>query len=609
MRKLIHSSFELDLSPFKIADVEENNWFSDSFFTKYTFPFDVDLTDDFDIALGFISIYNAQGIVTYFDCKYVHNDKIEDAIFEIESHQDKLSCVVRFGFEQLPSFDKKLSELPLAKFDLPPGTTIYEHAETIITQTWPAVNYNFPQVHTNKYSVDDTDWEFFEGIINKRFAGAFVENTIVADISYNKNIMQPLPYWIYILQQGMADAGYTLSGNILSDDRLKKATLFGDIDYFKRLVTTPIEIYQVSEDAVDVNYNNPQSVQASEYFAEVILPNPGKYNISGSIYFPRGTTMIVKAMIKYRGVILNTLNVYIGYTDDGWREVKFDGNIETITDGGIDNITVEVYEPSTSDHVIIDITVFAIRVNDASGLPTPTVVNENKIDLTRAVPDITFLDFIKVVKNWFNYDLNVVDKLAIMNRVEFEINYGDAIDLSFTEVKKPFRKFSQGISFLLKFTDIESTEYKYLPVFQNINGVVNDSYVTDDKTTTIEINALPLPLLTRTAIQSAHAFEQNNSKVYLVVYDGIYNGNNLDKPNSDYLIPSVHLFYWVKWFSFRINSHGFNWVFKAWQEKIATLKVKTKIYAYNKVHIIKTINRTEIRPELFEIDIETESLE
>jgi len=58
MRKLIHSKFELDLSPFKVSDTEENNWFSDSFFTKYSFPFEIDLTDDLDIALEFISQYN-----------------------------------------------------------------------------------------------------------------------------------------------------------------------------------------------------------------------------------------------------------------------------------------------------------------------------------------------------------------------------------------------------------------------------------------------------------------------------------------------------------------------------------------------------------------------
>jgi hypothetical protein len=67
---------------------------------------------------------------------YTFTTKNKTAIFEIESHQDKLSCTTRFGYEQLPSFDKKLSELSLDKFDLPSGTTIYQHAESLITKKW-----------------------------------------------------------------------------------------------------------------------------------------------------------------------------------------------------------------------------------------------------------------------------------------------------------------------------------------------------------------------------------------------------------------------------------------------------------------------------------------
>jgi hypothetical protein len=123
MRKLIHSKFELDLTPFKVSDTEENNWFSDSFFTKYSFPFNIDLTEDLDVAFDFISFYNSSP-QTYYELLYIHNNRIEKAIFEIESYQDNLSASLRFGFEQLPSFDKKLSELSLDKFDLPAGTTI-----------------------------------------------------------------------------------------------------------------------------------------------------------------------------------------------------------------------------------------------------------------------------------------------------------------------------------------------------------------------------------------------------------------------------------------------------------------------------------------------------
>lgn len=611
MRKLIHSSFELDLSNYKVSDTEENNWFSDSFFTKYTFPFEIDLVDDLDIAFGFISLYlsNPQ---TYYELLYVHNNKIESAIFEIESHQDKLSCNVRFGFEQLPSFDKKLSELSLDKFTLPPGTTIFAHAETIITQKFPAVNYNFPQIHVDKYDPTDELWNGFENIINNRVAGAFLVNTVEADITYNRNVMQPLPYWIHILQRGMIDGGYTLAGKIMNDERLKKACLFGDVDYFSAATVQPdINVSQMSEDYSQINYNNARSEKASMYYSNSVLSTPGKYNISGTIKCLRWSRFPTYFIVKYRDTVLfNQKSSPTGnFHKSEFRDYEVDINFETIVDANVNDITVEGYQYFTTEQNIINLTISAIRLNDALGAAIPTIVNENKVDLTKAVPEMSFLDFVKVVKNWFNYDLTIIGKLAIMNPIEREINYGETIDLQFAEIKRPLRKFNQGKSFLLKFQDIDNKDFTFLPVFHSQSGIVNSGYVSDDKTETIEINGLPLPLLTRNGAQTAYALEQNDSKAYLVSYDGLYNGNNLAQPNTDYLIPSVHLAYWQKWFSFRINSHGFNWQFKTWNEMIMNLKVKTKIFAYQRVLIIKTINKTETKPNYFEIDIDCEALE
>lgn len=606
MRKLIHSKFELDLTPFKVSDTEENNWFSDSFFTKYSFPFNIDLTEDLDVAFYFISFFNSIP-ETYFELLYVHNNKIEMAVLEIESHQDKLSCTVRFGFEQLPSFDKKLSELSLDKFDLPVGTSIYAHAETIISQTFPAVNYNFPQIHVDKYDATDSLWNGFEGIINNRVSGAFLINTVdtTADITYNRNVMQPLPYWIHILQRGMIDGGYTLSGKILDDPRLKQACLFGDVDYFgKPTFQEAIIISQMSEDGTNIQGRK-------KYYSHSILAVPGKYNISGTVKAMRHSNFGAYFTIKYRNTIL--YQYYAGKTGlfqgSDFTSLDIDIDIETLIDLNSNTITIESYQGYTENESIIDLTIACLRLNDSTGAAIPTVANENKIDLTRAVPDLNFVDFIKVVKNWFNYDLNIIDKLAIMNPIESEINYQHVEDLQFTEVKKPLRKFSQGTSFLLKFTDIENKDFKFLPVFHSKESVVNSNYITNDKTTTIDINALPLPLLTRKGIQTAFSLEQDNSKVFLVPYAGLYNGNNLAQPINEYLLPAVHLQYWKKWFNFRINSQGFTWGFKVWNEQILNLKAKTKIFAYKKFHIIKTINKTEIQPHLYEVEIETEGLE
>jgi hypothetical protein len=47
------------------------------------------------------------------------------------------------GFEDLPNFDKKLSELPLEQKDV---TDIYDHANEIVSKKYPETNYNFPKL-------------------------------------------------------------------------------------------------------------------------------------------------------------------------------------------------------------------------------------------------------------------------------------------------------------------------------------------------------------------------------------------------------------------------------------------------------------------------------
>ena len=608
MRKLIHSKFELDLSKLGLSEVEENNWFSDSFFTKYSFPFEIDLDDVFDEATGFISMYNSSAVETYFEVKYVHNNQIEDAIFEVESYQNKLSCVVRFGFEQLPSWDKKLSELSLEKFDLPSGVTIFAHAQSVITKTWPEVNYNFPQIHVDKYDPEDDLWTVFEKILNNRVDGLFLENTVdtLEDVTYNRNIMQPLPYWIHILQRIMADAGFTLAGDILNDPRLKVATLYGDVDYFTKPTTQePITVSQISEDAITVV--NARSL----YQFKTTLLTPGKYSISGTVRAMRRSNFKAYFIIKYRNTVLYSIYASDTSTFHGSlaRTYNVDVEFETLVDLNPNEITIENFQPQTTETPIHDLTIALMRVNDSTGVAIPTIINENKIDLTKAVPNKTAGDFVKDVKNWFNYDLTIIGKLAVMNPIEDQINYEDAVDLSFTEVRRPQIKFSQGISFLLKFQDIESKDYKYLPVFHDKENYVNSNYTITEKTTTIEIAALPLPMLSRKNIQTAYALEGNDSKTYLVVYDGLYNGNNLAKPIDEYLLPEIHLAYWLKWFNYRINARGFTWGFTAWNEDLLSLKAKSKIFAYNKHHIVKSINKTEVVEDSYDVEIEVESLE
>jgi len=643
MRKLTHSKFELDLSQFKISDTEENSWFSDSFFTRYSFPFDIDLVDDLNVAFDFIEHHNSSPEL-YYEVIYTHNNFISKAIFEVEQLQQKLTATVRFGFEALPSFGKKLAELSLQKLVLPSGTTIYDHANTVVVQTWPDVNYNFPQVHTDKISTDDSQWSAFEKIINNRKDGSFLINEVdeVEEVTYNRNIIQPLPYFLHILQRGFADDGYILAGQILDDDKIKKATLYGDVDYFSIVQFDSIFIYKLKEDATETgsvispgtfNVNTSFSVFSIQSNTTIVnplvnfrkfeynenLPNKGKYRVSGTFSLVNNRFIDSYFRIKYRNTVIYEFKINKKFTQDYYdrvfrfnvHEFAVDTTFETLSDGLADDITVEIYTSDTwiTDKTFLDISIDMYLLNDQSGNPLSTVINKNEVDLKRAVPDMLFDDFVKGIKNWFNYDITKVEGNTIyMDRIEDNVNHNDVIDFSMFEVKYPQRKYSKGNSFLLKFADIDSKEYNYLPVFQNQSSVVSSNYKVDDKTTTIEINALPLPHTSRNGVQTAHAFENNNSKMYLVPYNGLVGGNNYSLPINEYLIPAVHESNWRKWFDFRINSVNYVWSFKCYYYPLKDLNSKVKIRAYENTHILKVINKTEIAPDYFEVEFDSQTI-
>lgn len=621
MRKLLASNFELDLTNYKLSVLRENPWFSDKFFTKISFPFDLDITDELDAKLGFIRRPNSTDIKTLIPCKHYHNNQIDDAVLEIEQIQDKASATLEFGFDQLPNWDKKLSELPLEKLELPEGTDIYEHAESVITQTWPDVNYNFPQIHTDKIDPNSDDvWFAFEKIINNYKDGAFLINEVITegtdDVTYNRNIMQPLPYILHLLKKGFEDAGFTLAGTILSDPSFTKALAFADVDYFTTVTQESLSLITMSADfdeegTVPAVYDGTTLITPFYHYYRfdktLVITQPGKYRLIGTVIMRMIPKVPTTAVIKYRNQIIWQRS--FTYDLPFHLTQNVDVIFSTLVDLLPNELTFESYQFISTDRAIFQLDVNPIRLHDAEGNPIPNIINKNEVDLTKAVPDISFGDLITIIKNWHNYDLETKDGYAIMNKVQDLMSTASAVNLSNHEVKLPQRKFTKGNSFLLKFQDVDTKDYTFTKVFQNASGVSTSSYTTNEKTSTIEIAALPLPLLVRNGVQTAHAFESNNSKLFVVLYDGITSGLNLTKEPSGINLPAVHLTNWKKWFDFRINTQEFLWSLRMNSVEFSSLASKSKIYAYGKYHVIKTINDTEVAPDEFEIEIETSTLE
>lgn len=596
MRKVIHSNFELDLSSKKITDISENPIFSDKFSTKYSYPIEIDLEDDLDIVFGFISFYNSSNPLTLIDVTYVHNDVLSPAVLEVEEIQGKkMQITISWGFEEFPSWNKKLSELPLDKFEV---ANIYTHAAGIISQTYPAVNYNFPQIHTDKIDTDDDIWFAFEKILNNFKEGVFLENYVdtVEDITYNKNIMQPLPYLVHVLKKGFEDGGYTLAGSFINHPLIKKICLYSDATYFTTFDQESYTVMQMSEDAVLLT-------SGYAYYRSITnILMPGKYRIVGTIYV---RPLFFDVVIKYRNI---TLYSYSGSTlSTNQHALNIDVVFETISDLNPNEVFIYCTQSSSSGLVIFDLNINPIRLHDMSGTAIPTVLNPNQIDLTRAVPDITFGDLITTLKNWVNLNLNYDNSTAYLNFVQEDIDLSRLKEFNLFEVMEPLRKLQKGNSYVLKFQEVNSKEYSFVPVYHSFDTISNSSFVTNEKTTEIQINGYPLPLAFRNGIQTAHAFEESNDKVQLVIYDGLTSGLNLAKDPNELLLPSVHENFWRKFIERRINAQNFQWSFLADSFEILGLNVKDKLSCYSNIHLIKSISKTEIEPEIFEVEIETEA--
>jgi hypothetical protein len=614
MKKLIAFNFELDLSTYNITTTEQNPWFADAFNSKITFPFEIPLTDELDIALGFVS-RNAT-FDTLYDVKYYEDNTIHDATFEIIGEQDgRLQVSYEYGLEQFPLWEKKLSDLQLQNFELI-GQNMYEHAAANVNKVWPEKNYSFPAIHTPLYTDQDEMWAYFEGLINNYQFGEFLENTFDSEevISYNANIVQPFPAFMHVMETIASDAGYVLAGDILTDTTLHDNFIYSSKEYFKK--REPLEIPVIKLKSLpDVISTDPDY---GTYESVVILNQNGKYLVSG---FFRTNAKLGNG--AFRNIKLGTTTMFTNYHDGGtllspniFNKVAVEFEIE-ITNASASNeltfraesVHVAYLGAPFTDFNVFDFTVTLIAEYDnITDEPIATVQQATAIDLRKSVPDMTVGEFITIFKNWFNYDYDIVGDEMIFNKIQDNMVFENLISLEQFEVKSKSRNFQQGMSFLLKFAAREESKFIFDEVYQDSKGYYTSGFIQNKNTNQIEINGLPLPLDTIRNFETASAFENSDSKLYIVRYAGLSSGRNATLSPEPLLIPQIHETNFRKWFDFRINAMTFKISFKALKNQVLNLNSKSKIFMYNKLHYVKTIMKTQTAPDIIEVEIESESV-
>lgn len=606
MHKIVHELFELDLTNFGLSFVEENQWYSDQYFTKYSFPFPFKLTEELLKIFGYFLDDNNKFIQTKFNVVYYLGNKRESAVFEIESQLGlELEASVRYGFEEFPNWDKNLSELPLEVIPAVSITNIFNHAKTIIPQKWPAVNYNYPQLFTKKYDKSVKTWEEFQDVINNYDGTDFLINEEISSEYVNRNILQPLPYLLHILTQGFLDAGYTLKGDVLSDEIIKKILVYVDKDYFT--FAGFFAYFNLFSATYTEEYDELYYVIEHTF---VLEPN-SEYKIKGTIYLNVDYSVTSKPTNHSETKFFYKLNELATLSTESTELENKSKEVDVIftTDSDASSLTqiIKVVSIVDKDVVSNGLPLLDLIIEKVIPDTAAEVVMYDDVDLKRASPNCTFGKLTSEFMKFFNLELLPDGSDMYMNFIENKINYNNSVDLSSTEVIKPRKEFNKLDSFLLKFKKPTKETFSFLPVFQNRDiCVTNEDYVVDD-TAEIEIDILPLPNISKEFKNTAIAFDEGGEeKIYFCLYDGLQNGLNVTLDPSPLYMPNIHSRLHKKWINFRLNAIAYAWVFTMYLENIN--QIQQKIYAYGRYHVVKSLEKTQLETDLFEVEIETDTL-
>lgn len=561
----ITSQFVLDLSRIAISYQEENPRFKDTFFTQYSLPFEFQMNADLRLRMGNYTALNATKLKKKYDGYHVLDGRARKGTLEILSLEGNLvSAQIDSGFEQLPNFEKKLCDLPLLRKRIP---DIYTHANEIVAKKYPEVDYNFPKVVYPK-DKSQKGWELFFQFINNYGSEGFIRN----EANRNYNIMHPMPYLLYVLKTGFADAGYELAGDILTDEDFTQQVLYSNTPYY---LTTAQQEHTLT--AIDPTY---EFTTAGTW--RLVCDNQP---ISGE----------VNIRLKLDNVIIREFSFEKPETLSFTQVLTIDTTGQTLV--------LEI-EGTPQPQLSMNLNIVAQHSEDGNVIEQ--VINPNIVDLKRAVPDVTFGELVKTIKNWKNYDMFIEGHKLYMNRIKVEERI-HAKDFRPWEVREPKKTFLTKQSYLIKFPEMDDNAYQ-LPVVQ----VTADSYQVLNvqeatqltNVTEIQIGGYCLPRIMYEGIYTTIARKSGEQTIGMIWYDGLHNGQN----NAGFrktLTPPLVAEYWKDWYKMRIAATEYTWSFVCNKNQFRHIALRDTILAYNQRMLIKSINKSVLDKEHYQVEITT----
>jgi|GEM_PF-2748417 len=649
--KIIHKDFEINLLDKNLDFTEQNQWFVEGVSINFTLPISITLTKELDKVFNMISHLNSYVESTTFDVKIYKMDTSYEAVLSIEKITGlQIDLSFKYGFDEYPNFSKELRSLPLEDKDV---TGLRQDANSLTDIYWPETNYKYPSVLVPQDILDNDLGRFdaFEGVINLFQNGQFAENTFDTEtnIASNRTVLQPFPYLLHVLQVGFEDAGFTLSGDILVDDKLQKI-LFGKLgEYYINFSGTQQEISISTLDLnpfIDVDTGNesygmsvydydwtsvpsviqnlllnesyPALVRVGWYYETIELSEPGKYILAGNV-----SLRFIPFIDAYLRIFLGD-NLLVSINHDAldnnsatyFESISIEFDLFTTTPTilkifGLNGFTFEDGGPRNAETVtktsIVDLTLTKIASRE-NGVFVPALNEADKVKLSETMPNKTFGDLVKAVMAWRNLDITVDinNQEVVMNKITKSINSAVSQDLRNTEVRFPTREPNEKKSFLLQFEE-KQDDLDYKKLLFSREGAQTEGFKRDENTQDINIGLFPVLNKTVDGLTSTFYPDNHQGVISVFYHDDPSVTGNLSLDPTSLLIPGVFDQDHKDWLSFRLFSQTFKWSNVMSIEEALSLSVRKKSFAYGQNHFIKQLIVRIIDKDFTEVDLETEA--
>ncbi|WP_353167012.1 hypothetical protein [Empedobacter brevis] len=590
----VEGDFFIDLTKRKIQFTEENNWFTSNLVSAYTLPEKL----PYDIHPFFLKYKsnNAEEYQVRYDVIVNLNNDIFPARFEILSLDNNFfSFSIFYGQENFPNWDKKLSDLNLAAITV---DNIRNHATEINAKFYPEAKYYFPLIHSDQYKSSDINFANYSGSTNLRLDGSWVENEIdeVNNIVYNRTIIRPYLYWLFVLEEIIKQAGYRLEGDIYNLEKLQKLILITGKKFELKDRPETIDWNVGIESYIREGFRHRlgKGWQYGRWDAEQEINFFGQFRLNGIIHNWGRKHHHTSAFIY--------LDDQLIWSKSGRNSYNVDFVFKTKKEGSKIRLLAYDYQ---RDSEKTEIKITPIEIYDENGEVINYSVDSNIIDLKNALPDTTQGAFITTTINWFNVDFTVRnDGVVTMNLKEKYLrSKKDPDDWTFTEVDEIERTTNLGDTFLIKFKNSDDETYPLIQTFVTQDGYYTENFIVNDNTTTIDIDVTPLPLIMRNNQMSSFIYKDDDSNIYAAIRSND-STNNQTLEMIDFLTPAITEEFYKTWLRFRIQTVEYNWNFQTRTRYLDPFNIKREKYCYGNYHFVKKIQR-DIENGVEEINVET----